>query len=250
MLLVAGETTMSEKNRTSTSSARARTHFRTSICTSLSGRTSSELAAKAREAFTQGTDLVEFRIDLLRSPIFEKVEANLSRFSGRSVFAVHPAAEGGGFEGEESERLALVRRLGELGPAYLDVELRTLEANRDLAPKGLGLNIIVSWHDPVRTPDRASLLRIMAKAASYGGLVKVVTTANSAADNLTILSLYDEPGQTPIAFCMGAQGLISRVMAMERGTPIVYASLPDEPTASGQPSLGYILAIRRLLESA
>jgi 3-dehydroquinate dehydratase type I len=188
---------------------------------------------------------VEFRLDSLKAPVFEKVRADLARFSGHSVFTVRPAAEGGDFVGEEAERIALIRRLGELAPAHIDVELRTLEANRDLARGNLGRGVIVSWHDPHETPGRASLLRVMDRAASYGGLSKVVTTAKSALDNLTVLSLYDVPGPPPIAFCMGARGVVSRVMAVERRSPIVYACLPGEPTAPGQLSLDYLLAVRR-----
>ncbi len=90
----------------------------------------------------------------------------------------------------------------------------------------------------------------MKRATSYGGLVKIVTTATKPADNLTILSLYDGHAPAPIAFCMGKQGVLSRVMAMERGSPIAYASLPDESTASGQLPLGLVLAIRRRFEDA
>lgn len=220
------------------------------MCTSLSAETCSELAEKARDAFAQGTDLVEFRVDLLRPPIFEEIQTKLSKFFGRSILAVRPVSEGGGFEGEESERLALIRRLAKLRPAFFDVELLTLQANPDLAREKVGQNVIVSWHDLVRTPDRADLFSIVAMASSYGGLVKVVATANDAEDNLTILSLYDEPGPPPIAFCMGTRGLFSRVMAMERGSPIAYASRTGESTAPGQLPLNYILAIRRRLEDA
>lgn len=188
---------------------------------------------------------MEFRLDSLKAPAFEKVKADLARFSERSVFTVRPATEGGEFEGRDAERVALIRRLGDLSPAYVDVELRTLEANRDLARMNLGRDVIVSWHDPRGTPGRASLLRVMNRAASYGGLSKVVTTARSALDNLTVLSLYDSRGPRPIAFCMGARGVISRVMAVERRSPIVYACMPGEPTAPGQLSLDYLLAIRR-----
>ena len=221
---------------------------RTKICTSLSGRTCAELARKAGEAFAQGTDLVEFRLDLLRPPDFEKIRAALSMFVGRSILAVRSASEGGGFEGKESERVALISSLRELRPAYLDVELETLEANPSVA-KGLK-NVIVSWHDLRRTPDRATLLSVIDRAASYGGLVKVVATANDAVDNLTVLSLYDEPGVHPVAFCMGAPGVFSRVMAMELGSPLAYASLASEPTAPGQLTLGATLAVRRRLQGA
>lgn len=220
-----------------------------SICTSISGRTCFELAEKARHAFAQGTDLVEFRIDALRSPTFEKIEANLSEFCELAVLTVRPAVEGGGFTGKESDRLVLIHELAELRPAFFDVGLQTLEANPDLAAEALGRTRIVSWHDQVKTPSRARLLSIMRRAAAFG-TPKVVTTANAAKDNLAILSLYDESGSPPIAFCMGDRGIFSRVMAMERGSPIAYASLLGEPIAPGQFTLSQALATRRRLESA
>jgi 3-dehydroquinate dehydratase type I len=186
-------------------------------------------------------------MDTVESPTLGEIEANLSEFTGRAIFAVRSVAEGGRFKGKESERFALVRELSELRPGYCDIELRTLEANPELASGKLGKEIIVSWHDTVSTPRRADLSAIRARAASYNGLVKIVTTAKNATDNLAILSLYDEPGPPPIAFCMGTSGLFSRVMSMYYGSPITYASLPGEPTATGQLPLSKVIAIRRRL---
>jgi 3-dehydroquinate dehydratase type I len=233
--------------RTSAGAGQRKNQKHTVICTSLSGRTCSELAEKARNALAQGTDLLEFRMDTVGSSTLGEIEANLSEFTGRAILAVRSVAEGGRFMRKESERLALIRELSELRPAYFDIELRTLEANPKLASGKLGEEIIVSWHDTVRTPRRADLSSIKTRAASYNGLVKIVATANNATDNLAILSLYDEPGPPPIAFCMGTSGLFSRVMSMYYGSPITYASLPGEPTATGQLPLTKVVAIRRRL---
>lgn len=223
---------------------------RTRICTSLSAPTCGELAAKARRAFTLGADLVEFRLDLLRAPSAPEIANELSAFKGQGIFTVRRADEGGGFQGDEPQRRTLIRRISEIRPAYFDVELRTLEAYPELAGAGLGAKTIVSWHGPAGTPSRARLFSLMTGAFSYGGLAKVVPAANSGKDNLAVLSLYGGTGATPIAFCTGSAGLFSRVMAMELGTPLAYASLDGEATAEGQLPLGTMLAIRRRLESA
>ncbi len=73
---------------------------------------------------------------------------------------------------------------------------------------------------------------------------------HDAADAIAILSLYDRHEKPPIAFCMGVKGIFSRIMAMQRGSPLAYASLDGEPTAPGQPSLGQTLSIRRRLHDA
>ena len=226
------------------------TGLRSRICTSLSAPTVSKLAEKATQAFALETDLVEFRMDHLRSPEFEKVRRHLGSFRDRSIFTVRQSSEGGSFKGEEKERLTLIKKLADLKPAYIDIELRTLESGQDLSTNDLGKNIIVSWHDQHKTPGRHRLLSLMARAASYGSLVKIITTAKTASDNLAVLSLYDEPGPPPIAFCMGVPGIFSRVMAMERGSPIVYGSLPEEQIAPGQLSVVQLVALRSILENA
>jgi len=223
---------------------------RTRICTSVTGPTVSQLAEKAEGALAEGTDLVEFRIDMLRSPIFDEMKTELRKFAPVSVFTLRPAREGGGFVGKEARRLELIRALAGLKPAYLDVELRTLEANPGLLSKKPAQSLIVSWHDLVGTPGRARLNAIMTRSESFGGLSKLVTTADDAADNIAILSLYDRPGRRPIAFCMGDRGVFSRVMAIQLGSPMAYVSLAGDPTASGQLTLGQALAIRRRLQDA
>lgn len=223
---------------------------RTLICTSVTGPTVSQLAEKAERALAEGTDLVEIRFDMLRSTIFDEIKTKLRKFAPLSVFTLRPAREGGWFEGKEARRIELIRALAGLKPAHLDIELRTLEANPGLLSNKPAQNLIVSWHDLVGTPGRARLHAIMTRAESFGGLSKLVTTADDAADNIAILSLYDRPGRRPIAFCTGDHGVFSRVMAMQLGSPVAYASLAGDPTASGQLTLSQALAIRRRLQDA
>jgi 3-dehydroquinate dehydratase type I len=212
----------------------------------VSGRTIAEHETKARRAFDSGTDLVEFRLDSLRP--FPSDFAWLSGFLARAILTVRPRSEGGLFEGSESDRLGAIRAACDLRPAYVDIELRTLKANPDMVSGLAGQKLIVSWHDTSRTPSKARLASILADARSFGGLSKLVPTAREASDNLAALSLYDGSAPAPIAFCMGQAGVLSRVLAIERRTPIAYASLPGERTASGQLTLPQLLAVRRRLE--
>ncbi len=192
---------------------------------------------------------MELRIDALRHPDPEKVGAMLSGFKGQSILTVRRTSEGGGFRGSEAQRVSLLRSLSTLEPTGFDVELQTLEANPGLAGRLKAETIIVSWHDHTRTPGRARLRAILERERVFG-VPKLVTMANSPRDNLEVLSLYEESGPPPIAFCMGERGTFSRVMSMELGTRMTYASLPGEPTAPGQLTLPQALAIRSLLGDA
>ncbi|MDE1853143.1 MAG: type I 3-dehydroquinate dehydratase [Thaumarchaeota archaeon] len=239
---------MSSRSSAKGTGPSSRPSGKTQICTSLSRRTCGELADDATLAFAEGTDLVEFRVDLLKDPNAAMDSGELSEFSPRAVFTMRSAKEGGGFGGEESDRLAFIRKLSLMRPAYLDIELSTLDSNPDLGADAHRGRVIVSWHDMAQTPAKGRLRSIMRRARGHRGLVKMVGTAARPADNLSILSLYAEPGATPIAFCMGSAGLFSRVMAIQYCTPLVYASLPGRQTAPGQLSLKSALALRRRLQ--
>ncbi|MCL4355445.1 MAG: type I 3-dehydroquinate dehydratase [Nitrososphaerota archaeon] len=215
------------------------------VCTSVRAKTPAEQRVKAQRAFDSGTDLVEFRLDSLRP--FPSKAPELSEFLGRAILTVRSRSEGGCFEGREPDRLDAIRVACELRPAYVDVELRTLKANPDMVSELAGQKLIVSWHDCLRTPPKARLASILADARAFGGLAKLVPTARQASDNLAVLSLYDGQPPAPIAFCMGEAGVLSRVMAIERRTPIAYASLPGEQTAPGQLTLSKLLTARRRL---
>ena len=218
---------------------------KTLVCTSVSARTPAELRAKAQRAFNSGTDLVEFRLDSLRP--FRSKAQEITEFLSRAILTVRSQGEGGDFKGREPDRLDAIRASCEQGPAYVDVELRTLRANHDLVSELAGQKLIVSWHDSLQTPSKARLASILATARAFGDLAKLVPTAREASDNLAVLSLYDCRAPAPIAFCMGEAGVLSRVMAIELRTPIVYASLPGEQTAPGQLTLSKLLALRRKL---
>ncbi len=213
------------------------------MCTSISARTCEELARKASAALGQGSDLVEFRIDLLQFADAAEIRRKLSQFAKRAIFTVRPTSEGGGFERDELSRLSLLRTISGLGPAFLDVELSTLENAEGLRSQ-LHCDLIVSWHSTSETPSREALVSVLRRASSLG-IAKVVTAANTSTDNLTILSLYDEEGPPPIAFCMGPKGIFSRLMAICRGSPLTYASSREEATAPGQLPLSQVLAFRR-----
>lgn len=243
-------TSTSKRSKARVAGGKSDPRVRTLICTSLSASTSDGLAAKARRALAHGSDLVEFRLDHLRSTEASEAAKTLSPFSERAVFTVRRKDEGGRFGGAESERLALIRQAAEAGPAYFDIELRTLEESPEFARIRLGARQIVSWHALAGTPSRARLASLLARARFYGGLAKIVGVASRAADNLAVLSLYDIRGPPPIAFCKGQAGILSRVIAIERGTPLAYASLDGEETAEGQLPLDTMLAIRRRFEAA
>jgi 3-dehydroquinate dehydratase-1 len=76
--------------------------------------------------------------------------------------------------------------------------------------------------------------------------VKIVTTARSMKDTLSILSLYKfQNNANLIAFAMGDYGRMSRILCTYLGSPYTYVSL-GKPIAPGQFSLDEIKSIFEL----
>jgi 3-dehydroquinate dehydratase-1 len=206
------------------------------------------MAKKAATAFALGTDLVELRFDLLRNPKSDAAN-DLAHLARRGIFTVRRKEEGGGFGGSERERLALISGIGAVTPLYMDVELKTAENNPQwysLLPKASGK--IVSWHDFEKTPSLSVMRRVRDRASKIGDIAKVVPYAETADDNLKVLSLYGKDAHSLVAFCMGAVGSLSRLVSLQLGSPLAYASLPDEEAAPGQPSVTDLVRLRRLWE--
>jgi 3-dehydroquinate dehydratase-1 len=217
------------------------------LCTSVAADTPVELARKASLALSLGSDLVELRIDKLRGAP-RGLGPELSALTQSAIITVRSSMEGGSFAGSEAERLDVISRLAETGPAYLDVELSTLKANEDWA-RSLPEEVerIVSWHDFRGTPPLEALRATCEEELGLGSLAKVVTTAGSVDDNLTTLTLCgDSPGKV-ISFCMGELGTVSRVVSMRMGAPLAYVCLPNEAVAPGQLSLPTMRELRSMV---
>jgi 3-dehydroquinate dehydratase type I len=224
------------------------------ICTTVAAETCDGMAKKADAAFSLGTDIVELRIDTLASKTSPAaIIKSLGRFRKKAVVTVRSKEEGGGFGGLESERLDLVSELAaKMRPAYLDVELATAKRHeawfRRMADEpSRPEKTIVSWHDFKGTPEFEVLRKSRDDARRYGDIVKIVTMAKTADDNLKLMMLYHDDARGLIAFCMGSDGTASRVLSLQLGAPLVYASLPGEPVASGQLSVVTVKTLKTMM---
>ncbi len=97
--------------------------------------------------------------------------------------------------------------------------------------------VVVSYHNYDCTPDFKDLSKLYERLNKSGAdYIKIVTSDNSE-DFKRLLNLYDIAVKNRlIAFTMGKSALISRVEALKRGAPFVFAS-PDRttPVFKGQP---------------
>jgi len=225
------------------------------ICISVVPATNEEALSLLGRALPLA-ELVELRIDRI-----EKPELPMLLYAGRERIVVtnRRRDEGGFFASCETRRLALLHEAVELGARFVDVEQRTgARAVGRLADavrsRGGRTGLIVSHHDLAGTPSAKTLAgRLKACRALGADVVKIVTLATRAEDNLRVLALLPqarEMGQDLVAFCMGEQGRLSRVAAPLLGSRWSYASLEKgAASAPGQLTAAEMRTILGMLQS-
>ncbi len=221
------------------------------ICVSIAGENTADALEKAQNAAATA-DVLEIRLDSLANcspaPFLDALDTPL-------LFTNRPEWEGGNFKGEEEERISLLEEAVQAGASYIDIELRTMPSLRDKLIQSAAdrTQSIVSWHDFDTTPANLELFTIIRQMQESGADIgKLVTTAHTFQDVLHVLSLQIEAAELDfplIAFCMGKQGMISRVATLGLGGFMTYAS-PDggQATAPGQLPAGKLRAILKDLD--
>ena len=205
------------------------------ICASIAAENASDLVAQVGKAFDLGADFVEARLDFIAA-LDEVLPAAAKIDKDRAVFTLRSHSQGGKFAGTEPDRVKLLRKLAEMRPMLIDVELETLQANDNFADylELASIPTLVSWHDFKKTPSNDELADIIMEMRLYSNYVKVVTTASNIEDSLRLMSLYEDAiGLHPILFAMGEAGVITRILCTLYGAPYTYAAL-HEAVAPGQ----------------
>jgi 3-dehydroquinate dehydratase type I len=210
------------------------------ICVSLTSEDPRSLYQKAQRAETLSADLLEVRLDSFSS------HQGISKVAGAVGIPVvatnRPVSQKGSFAGSESERLSLLMDAVEGGADYVDIESSTRKLDQVIETfRKTSAKIILSHHYHSRTPKLSELKSTLVKLERRkADLYKIVTTARSPADNLTILDLLtaNQRAKPLVSFAMGKPGIWSRIMAPFYGADFTYASLERGlETAPGQPSI-------------
>ena len=178
-------------------------------------------------------DLYEVRIDLIGNdwpgviPELKKPWIACNRL----------ADEGGKWGKNEAGRIAELLKAIELGADIIDIELRTKNLDEVVRIIKKRAKCLLSFHDLAGTPPLDNLKRTIERQLVAGAdICKVVTTASSFDDNLTVLQLITEFSELKIvSFAMGPLGSVSRVLCPLVGGYFTYASTEvGKESASGQ----------------
>lgn len=184
-------------------------------------------------------DVIEIRLDYMVEPDCKEM---VRRIDKPLLFTNRPVWEGGLFEGSEEKRIDILLQAVEAGAAYIDLELKAPESNRQVLKKRIqecGARLIVSSHDFEQTADYSILVETINAMKDTGAdMGKLITTAESEKDALTVLKTLEFAQQLDfplITFCMGKAGAVTRVSTCDLGGYMTYcAAVPGTGTAPGQ----------------
>jgi|TARA_Y100000310_G_scaffold345431_1_gene464894 3-dehydroquinate dehydratase/shikimate dehydrogenase len=164
-------------------------------------------------------DIIELRLDYISNLDSKK----LIKVAEKPVIATNRRkADNGKFEGNEEERLAVIKQAIELNVDYVDIEIDS--DHNDIIKNKKNSKIIISYHNFKETPTNIEEIFNKLKSAN-ADIIKIVTTANKLSDNLKIIELVKKSKKPVIGLCMGPLGEISRILAPLYGSFLTFASL-------------------------
>ena len=221
------------------------------ICVAITGSTAEEMLERAETVLKESTFL-EFRLDYLSKPasalpVFKQFL--LANGAATAIATCRCKVNGGRFAGSNIEAADILLKASESGFQLIDVELESAEklpAATLAKIRATGAALIISHHDFKATNGLDAILaRIDAFAPEF---MKIVPTAQSLSDNLTLMrfleKVEDSHNSSVVGICMGEAGVISRILGLRAGSAFTFAAAtPGEETAPGQ------ITARTLLET-
>jgi len=185
---------------------------------------------------SDAADLFELRIDLVGKE-WREIPRKLSK---PWIATNRNRRDGGNWDGSEGARQKELLEAVRLGAAMVDIDLGTPGLDAFVAEIKRQAECIISYHDFNATPSRAVLEKIVSEEIEAGAdICKVVTTASTVADNLTVLSLLKQfPEVKMVALAMGEAGRLSRLICPLAGGTFTFATIrAGKGSAAGQMAL-------------
>ena len=221
------------------------------LCVAITGATAEELIEKATSVLKE-TTFLEFRLDYLAKPLaaLPKLKEFLAENGAATVIATCRCKENGGrFAGSNTAALDVLMKAAEAGFQIVDIELESIEKLPKATMEHLrnaGAAVIISHHDFHATKDLDGVYKRIEPFSP--DFMKVVPTAKSLSDNLTLMRflerMEDQSNSSIVGICMGEPGIISRVLGLRAGSLFTFAAANvGEETAPGQ------IAARTLIET-
>ncbi|XP_059632659.1 bifunctional 3-dehydroquinate dehydratase/shikimate dehydrogenase, chloroplastic isoform X2 [Cornus florida] len=212
----------------------------TLICVPIMAESIDQMLIDMHKAKAYGADLVEVRLDHLKSfNPSEDIETLIKRCPLPNLVTYRPKWEGGQYDGDENRRLNALRLAMELGADYVDVELQVIEDFKSIrGGKPAKSKLIVSSHNYVNTPSVEDLGNLVARIQAAGAdIVKIATTATDITDVARVFQITVHCQVPIIGLVMGERGLMSRILCPKFGGYLTFGTLEaGKVSAPGQPT--------------
>ncbi len=192
-------------------------------------------------------DFFEIRIDLVGKG-WEKLPAKLHK---PWIAANRDETHGGKWKGNEGDRIDELFKAIELGADIIDIETDAPELGDIVTRIKKKARCMISFHDWEGTPPLNYLEGLVKQQLSFhADICKVIATARSLEDNITMLNLIKNfPRANIISFAMGDEGLLSRIMCPLAGGYLTYAAAKEGGgSAPGQITVEIMHSIFRMIE--
>lgn len=211
------------------------------LFTVITGPSYEKAHASLRSALKRGVDGVELRIDTFSQLDWEALRSlRKDAASLRVLMTLRSVSQGGAYQGEETERLALIDQLCTLHPDLLDLEWDVPPSFRSkLLKEYPHIKLVTSYHNFSETPaDLSALLDSL--RSEFAHVVKIATFAQTTGDALRMIELVRSRSSSMhlIGICMGDEGLLTRILGPVMGNYLDYTFIdPTDQTAPGQIAL-------------
>jgi 3-dehydroquinate dehydratase / shikimate dehydrogenase len=223
------------------------------VCVAVFGREASELLDKAEALAEREEQFLEFRLDYLAKPqaAIPALKQWIEQHRQVTLIGTCRRADNGGqFKGGVGAQFEILLQAAEAGFQIIDVEVETAEELKPAQFQALRdkTAILISSHDYKQTKNlEEAYQRILDSGPA--DIVKVISTARSLSDNITMMHLVQEHSQRimMVGGCMGEQGIISRILTARAGSAFTFASGAEgEETAPGQIAARTLRSVYRI----
>ncbi len=184
---------------------------------------------------------LELRLDYLENT--QNLDKNLRELLSRLRFprfvaTCRRAAAGGKFTGTVDEQFAVLEAAVRAGCQLVDVEVESLKNKDEIELQRLfkPAQLILSYHSSKKRERLEPVYRRLVRSGA--AVVKIASLAHELRDNLKIFNLLKSHRRRRprlVALAMGPTGIPSRILGLQRGSYLTYAS-PDSvrSVTSGQ----------------
>ena len=173
---------------------------------------------------------LELRLDYLEDihELDKSFKEFIHRFRFPRVLATcRRTSAGGKFTGTIEEQFEVLKKAVQAGCQFIDVEIESIKKRKvsDLQRLFHPANLIISYHNFNRCPPLETIYRRLVNSGAK--TIKIATAAKNLQDNLKIFQLlhaHRRRSTRVIALAVGPAGIPSRILGLQKGSYLTYAS--------------------------